>query len=57
MKPMDKTITLEEGIYKDLKVIAAASGTNSKNYIEKLVTDHVEKKKAKKAMYYKLTGG
>ena len=42
---MDKTITLEEGIYKDLKVIAAASGTNSKNYIEKLVTEHVGKRK------------
>ena len=45
MKQMDKTITLEEGIYKDLKVIAAASGTNSKNYIEKLVTEHVGKRK------------
>lgn len=56
MKQMDKTITLEEGIYKDLKIIAATSGTNSKNYIEKLVTDHVQKKKAKKDMYYKLTG-
>lgn len=57
MKPKDKTITLEEGTYKDLKVIAAAAGTNSKNYIEKLVTDHVEKKKARKSMYYKLAGG
>lgn len=56
MKQKDKTITLEEGIYKDLKVIAAASGTNSKNYIEKLVTDHVKEKKAKKD-YYKLAGG
>lgn len=47
MKPKDKTITLEEGIYKDLKVIAAVAGTNSKNYIEKLVTDHVKGNKAK----------
>jgi hypothetical protein len=38
---MDKRITLSESINKDLKIVAALNGTNSKNYIENLIKIHL----------------
>lgn len=38
---MDKRITLSETIIRDLKIVAATAGTNSKTYIENLVVNHL----------------
>jgi predicted DNA binding CopG/RHH family protein len=38
---MDKRITLSESIIRDLKIVAATAGTNSKTYIENLIVNHL----------------
>lgn len=38
---MDKRITLSESVIRDLKIVAATAGTNSKTYIENLVVNHL----------------
>jgi len=37
----DKRITLSESIIRDLKIVAAMAGTNSKTYIENLIVNHL----------------
>lgn len=37
----DKRITLTESVIRDLKIVAALKGTNSKTYIENLIVNHL----------------
>lgn len=38
---MDKRITLTKDAVRDIRIVAALAGTNSKNYIENLVHQHL----------------
>jgi hypothetical protein len=38
---MDKRITLTPQAAKDIRIVAALAGTNTKNYIETLVNQHL----------------